>query len=256
MNTKKCPSCNEEKSYAEFFKDKSRKDGHGIYCKPCKSTKQGRKSYGKHKRAEELSVQGKQHCRACNEVKDFAEYYVDKSRSYGHKYVCKQCTRDDKDLKEYRKKYHRRTWATKGRVRQKEYLIKRRAEDPAFRLYKNVRARVRQSLKEFGEHKKNKVKTNKEYYNKYFSVLDYSPEDLVEHIERQWIEGWDWNNYGEVWVVDHIYPHSKLPYDSIEHPNYKKAWALRNLRPLSKEDNSSKGAKVLGEYDDITLLVE
>ena len=256
MNTKKCPSCNEEKSYAEFFKDKSRKDGHHTYCKPCKSAKQGRKGYGKHKRAAELSSQGKQRCRTCNEVKDFAEYYVDKSRSYGHKYVCKQCTRDDKDLKEYRKKYHRRTWATKGRVRQKEYLIKRRAEDPAFRLYKNVRARVRQSLKEFGEHKKNKVKTNKEYYNKYFSVLNYSPEDLVEHIERQWIEGWDWNNYGEVWVIDHIYPHSKLPYDSIEHPNYKKAWALRNLRPLSKEDNSSKSDKVLGEYDDITLLVE
>ena len=255
METKKCPSCNEEKGYAEFFRDKSRKDGHGIYCKPCKSTKQGRKNFGKHKRAEELSSQGKQCCRACKAVKNLSEYHKDKSRSYGHGYVCKQCTRDDKKKKDYAKKYYQDNKSVK-RIYQREYLRNRRAEEPTYRLYKNVRARVRQSLKEFGEHKKNKAKTNKEYYNKYFSVLNYSPEDLVEHIERQWIEGWDWNNYGEVWVVDHIYPHSKLPYDSIEHPNYKKAWALRNLRPLSKEDNSSKSDKVLGEYDDITLVVE
>jgi len=255
METKKCPSCNEEKGYAEFFKDKSRKDGHGIYCKPCKSANDGIKSYGKHKRAQELSSQGKQCCRACKAVKNLSEYYKDKSRRNGHEPVCKQCRQADKSIKERQKEYKEKNKDI-HRDYSREYLRKRRAEDPAFRLYKNVRTRVAQTLKEFGEHKKNKVKTNKEYYNKYFSVLNYSPEDLVEHIERQWIEGWDWNNYGEVWVVDHIYPHSKLPYDSIEHPNYKKAWALRNLRPLSKEDNSSKGAKVLGEYDDITLVVE
>lgn len=36
---KTCPSCEFEKPYSEFYKDKHRKDGHGPYCKLCKRAK-------------------------------------------------------------------------------------------------------------------------------------------------------------------------------------------------------------------------
>lgn len=60
-----------------------------------------------------------------------------------------------------------------------------------------------------------------------------------------------WDNWGQAtadertWNIDHIYPHSKLPYDSMEHPNFKKCWALENLRPLCAIENIKKKDKVL-----------
>ena len=40
---------------------------------------------------------------------------------------------------------------------------------------------------------------------------------------------------------DHVYPQSKLPFDSLEHLNFQKCWALENLRPLSAAENFKKG---------------
>jgi hypothetical protein len=34
---KQCCTCNETKPYSEFYKNKTNKDGHEYYCKPCKN---------------------------------------------------------------------------------------------------------------------------------------------------------------------------------------------------------------------------
>jgi hypothetical protein len=78
-----------------------------------------------------------------------------------------------------------------------------------------------------------------------FSALPYSPQDLVEHLERQFDEKMNWDNYGSYWDVDHIYPQSLLPYDSLDHTNFQKCWALDNLQPLEKMENIKKSNKVL-----------
>lgn len=44
------------------------------------------------------------------------------------------------------------------------------------------------------------------------------------------------------WQLDHIIPQSDLPYDSMEHENFHKCWALSNLRPLSAKQNQLDGA--------------
>ena len=41
-----------------------------------------------------------------------------------------------------------------------------------------------------------------------------------------------------------IYPQSKLLYDSMEHPNFLKCWALENLQPLEAKENISKGNRL------------
>jgi hypothetical protein len=43
------------------------------------------------------------------------------------------------------------------------------------------------------------------------------------------------------WNIDHIIPHSSLPYSSMEDDNFKKCWALNNLRPLSAKQNLIDG---------------
>ena len=54
-----------------------------------------------------------------------------------------------------------------------------------------------------------------------------------------------WENYGIYWQIDHIYPQSLLPYDSMDHPNFLKCWSLDNLRPLEATENIRKGNKLI-----------
>jgi hypothetical protein len=53
---------------------------------------------------------------------------------------------------------------------------------------------------------------------------------------------WDDNDTSTwKWQLDHIIPHSDLPYDSVEDENFKKCWSLENLRPLSAKQNVIDG---------------
>ena len=55
-------------------------------------------------------------------------------------------------------------------------------------------------------------------------------------------ETWDDNDPSTwTWQVDHLKPHSTFNYDSMEHPDFKKCWALENLRPLSAKQNVLDG---------------
>ena len=77
-----------------------------------------------------------------------------------------------------------------------------------------------------------------------FLVLGYAPLDLVKWLESQFTEknGYSWNNYGD-WHIDHIRPIASFDFDSMEHPDFKKCWALNNLQPLWATDNMRKNDK-------------
>ena len=81
------------------------------------------------------------------------------------------------------------------------------------------------------------------------SVMEYLPytlEELREHLESKWLPGMTWDNHtNEGWHIDHIIPQSKLLYDSMDHPNFQKCWALENLQPLWASDNIRKSNKIL-----------
>ena len=80
--------------------------------------------------------------------------------------------------------------------------------------------------------------------------LSYTIRELKKHLESLWEDWMSWENYGLVsneiktWQIDHIIPMSKLKYDSVEHPNFKKCWSLDNLRPLEAKENIRKGNKL------------
>ena len=76
--------------------------------------------------------------------------------------------------------------------------------------------------------------------------LGCSVEELMEHLEKQFQEGMTWDNHGvHGWHLDHIIPQSKLLYDSMDHSNFQKCWALENLQPLWAKENIKKGSKIL-----------
>jgi hypothetical protein len=72
----------------------------------------------------------------------------------------------------------------------------------------------------------------------------------MPHLESLFEPWMTWDNYGpykkaggRTWQLDHIIPQSALPYDSMNHCNFGKCWALENLRPLDSLENIRKSNK-------------
>ena len=75
------------------------------------------------------------------------------------------------------------------------------------------------------------------------AILGYSLDVLISHLERLFLPGMTWENYGE-WHVDHIIPKAAFNYETDGDIDFHRCWALENLQPLWAFDNISKGAKL------------
>ena len=167
-------------------------------------------------------------CTKCGELKELSEFHKDKRMNSGVRPDCKECKRAQnkkgyEDNKPSRMLY------------KNEYYHDVQKHNPCWRVRRNVSSRVWAAL---GNVRKNKPT---------FEALGYTLDELVEHLENQFDDKMTWDNYGTYWNVDHIYPQSKLPFDSLDHVNFLTCWALTNLRPLEASANMSKGAKVIDE---------
>ncbi len=81
-------------------------------------------------------------------------------------------------------------------------------------------------------------------------VRDYLGTDIYsvrEWIEGNFLEGMTWQNYGSVWVVDHIVP--LRMFDIFDKNDLKICWHYKNLMPLFKEDNLKKEGNVFFAYE-------
>ena len=119
--------------------------------------------------------------------------------------------------------------------RANKYERERRQRDPIFRLTLNTKGSVYKALK-----RENGGKNG----SKTLDALPFTVDQLKEHLESQFDEHMSWDNYGDYWHVDHIYPLALLPYDSLEHPHFALVWDLNNLRPLNGKENISKGDEI------------
>lgn len=144
-----------------------------------------------------------------------------------------------------RKEYYQNN---KQKILNRQYAVISRKikNDPIFKLRSDISKLMCHYLK-----KCNKNKDNKSILN----ILPYSIEDLKIHLEKQFEPWMNWNNRGVYrmlewddnntatwkWQIDHIIPHSKFNYKSINDENFKKCWSLNNLRPLSAKENLIKG---------------
>ena len=180
-------------------------------------------------------------CIKCEVTKPLDEFSKHKRRKDGHQPYCKGC-RKEYDAQRYqnnseREKERTRKYSQEHKKERNEWARNRRANDPALNLRRNVSNMINHALYRNGGGKDGES---------VFQYLPYTMEELKEHLESQFEPGMTWKDRSE-WHIDHIYPHSLLPYDSMDHPNFQKAWALDNLQPLWAKENMSKGNKIIGE---------
>jgi hypothetical protein len=80
--------------------------------------------------------------------------------------------------------------------------------------------------------------------NSTWKYVDYTLEELKDHLESLFTEGMTWDNYGwDGWWVDHIIPRDS--FDMNDPEQIRECWQLSNLQPLWKEDNLAKGNTVV-----------
>lgn len=69
--------------------------------------------------------------------------------------------------------------------------------------------------------------------------LDMNAFELREYIESLWLNGMNWENYGQYWCVDHIV--GLKYFDSTSIKDMKLCWSHYNLMPAFLSDNHAKG---------------
>lgn len=222
---KTCSSCNLEKSFDSFNRDKYKKSGYSSQCKHC------REKY------KEVNKEAK--------AQYFKEYYAknkDERSAYRKAYYLKNKERELAKAKEYNeknrdivsareKKYRERTRAER-RIYFNNYRNNRRKFDDVYRLVSNVRVRVSQFCRAVSIAKNHST----------LKAIGISPADFKVYIESHFVDGMNWDNYGfgaGKWSIDHTKPlctaNTEEEVFTLNH--------YTNLRPMWWFDNLSKGGK-------------
>lgn len=115
----------------------------------------------------------------------------------------------------------------------KERAREYRKNNPKLRIHERIGALIRLSLKD---------KNGRSWE----SILGYTTNELMIHLESQFIEGMNWDNTGE-WHIDHIVPRSAFIFEDEHDIGFKYCWNLSNLRPLWESDNLNKYTKITDE---------
>jgi hypothetical protein len=152
-------------------------------------------------------------------LRDYAKTWYEQNKEYRKEY-----------LKEYREKNTEKIKKTK-----RNYERNRKSSDPLYKLISNFRTAIYQVLKE------SNVEKNKHY----FDILQYTPESLINHLESQFDENMNWENYGE-WHVDHKLPITSFNIQEMGDVEFMNCWSLDNLQPMWGTDNIRKSNKVMG----------
>lgn len=179
-----------------------------------------------------LEKEDKKQCKHCQKAYRLAN--KDKIKQYKIEY----CKNNKEKIAEGNKKYYHNNYE-KIRKLNNIYYNKRCNSDPSFKLRKICSNRIYQTLRNIRGNKGGSI----------LKYLPYTIQELKEHLEKQFEPWMNWDNYGlatpnkKTWQIDHIIPQSKLPYLSMEDDNFKKCWALENLRPLEAFENIKKSNK-------------
>ena len=133
--------------------------------------------------------------------------------------------------KEYLKEYREKN-IDKIRQTKRDYERNRKSRDPLYKLISNFRTAIYTVLKE----------SNVDKYGHYFDILQYTPEELINHLEKQFKDDMTWDNYG-IWHVDHKLPITSFDIQEMGDEEFMKCWSLGNLQPMWGIDNIKKSNK-------------
>lgn len=164
------------------------------------------------------------YCKKCHNSKN-RQYPKDEDaiRANGRRHYEKNKDARNEIASKYKKDNHEwiRTWRN-------NYQKERRNSDVLFRVSQNIRSRVNLIIR------KNKEITSGGLKD----TLGCSLLELKSHIEKRFVDGMSWDNYGE-WHLDHIMP--LISAKTSEELNALCHYT--NMQPLWAVDNLRKGAK-------------
>jgi len=123
-------------------------------------------------------------------------------------------------------------WRKNNRARHRELAKRsqeRRKNDPVFKLVRNLRRCVHGYLTRVCAKKAGKT----------IELVGCTKQELMIHLQGQFREGMNWNNYGPVWHVDHIRALSR--FNMLDETEQRRAFHYTNLQPLFALENLSKG---------------
>lgn len=226
-----CTLCKTEKSIEEFALKKSHKDGISPWCKNCKSIKdKANYEKSKLKRLEkaksyyEINKDSILTRRKTDEkVKEYNKIYKKENKEYLRQYQNAYNHENKESIRQWRSLYNK---TNRDNINQ---YNKKRSKDPLIKTIKNVRSRLLDFLN-------NKNLTKSKKFSEYIGC---SKAELIQHLENQFKSGMTWENYGEVWHIDHSIPLSSATTENrvYELSHYK------NLKPMFALDNLSKNNK-------------
>ncbi|MDA9981194.1 HNH endonuclease [Gammaproteobacteria bacterium] len=107
------------------------------------------------------------------------------------------------------------------RVQRRAYQNNRRKTDKTLTLKYDTQVRINQCIKAGY------------FTDKYECVIGCSWEEYRKHIESQWSDKMNWENYGDYWEIDHILPLSKGG-----------SFHYKNTQPLTVTENRKKGNRL------------
>jgi hypothetical protein len=214
----------EKAAYDKLYREKNKE----------KKSEQDRKYYQEH-REPKLAHQRQYNINNKERIAAYQKQYA-----FDHKKPSFKINKECSKIKEARRIAKRAT--------EREYRKRKSAVNPVFKLKCGVSSLVNRYLKLSGGNKNGLIRNN------YFP---YSDAELRGHLEKQFEPWMNWNNHGKYdpktwddndpstwkWQLDHIIPQSDLPSSSPEEENFKKCWALENLRPLSAKQNILDGIR-------------
>jgi len=171
-------------------------------------------------------------CPKCHQLKALDCFHKNSSKPDGLQPYCKTCAdawrvaNKDK-IREYDKRKLKKNKKKILKYRRDYYHL--RKNDPSFKLLKNMRTRMWFTLK----NRANKTEST-------LKVLGCTHNELIAHIEKQFLPEMTWENYGK-WHVDHIKPCAS--FDLSKPEEQAKCFHYSNLQPLWAIDNIIKGDK-------------
>lgn len=218
-------------------------------------------------------------CFRCKHTKNISEFSKRSKSSDGLNYICRQCSqkyyKDNKEeVRQYNIQYNKdhkeeiSQYDRDNRKRHKQNMENWYISNPKYmsnyrkNKYKNdinfkLAVTVRRSI--YGLLKNKKVGRHWE------NLVGWKLEEGIKYIESQFTLGMSWSNYGYYvdkngvkklgWEIDHIDPISNYDITDYNCADFKKCWALSNLRPMWATTRVIGGIEYLGNRNKYNRII-
>jgi len=222
-----CTKCHVEKSFDEFTFDNRASDGRQSRCKECHKEDEKIRKINNPESVRKSDRKWRENNKEKIKL-DMKKRYQANPEKYKAK--AKKWARLNPE-KRYKIK---QDWIVNNPEKYKESIRianKKKISTAKGKLCKNISRGIRASLK--GN------KNNKHWEE----LVDFTSEQLKKHLELQFTDGMNWDNYGK-WHLDHRIPLAVHNFTKPTHADFARAWALKNLQPMWAKENMSKSAKL------------